>query len=50
MIEEREPAPDSEPATDTGERGKLSDHREQPILLDFHPKDGSPPPFDSMSA
>jgi thioredoxin-dependent peroxiredoxin len=50
MVEEGKPAPDIEPTTDSGERVKLSDFRGQPVVLYFYPKDGSLPPFDSLSA
>jgi peroxiredoxin Q/BCP len=50
MVEEGKPAPDFELTSDTGERVRLSDFRGKPVVVYFHPKDDSLPPFDSMSA
>jgi peroxiredoxin len=42
MVEEGGPAPDIEPAADSGERVKLSYFRRQPVVRSFYPKDDSP--------
>jgi peroxiredoxin Q/BCP len=42
MVEEGQPAPDFEVATDTGERLRLSDLRGRPLVLYFYPKDDTP--------
>ncbi len=39
MVEEGQPAPDFELASDEGERVKLSDFRGSPVVLYFYPKD-----------
>jgi thioredoxin-dependent peroxiredoxin len=39
MVEEGEPAPDFELASDSGEAVKLSELRGQPVVLYFYPKD-----------
>jgi peroxiredoxin Q/BCP len=42
VIEEGQPAPDFELATDSGERVRLSSLRGQPVVLYFYPKDDTP--------
>jgi thioredoxin-dependent peroxiredoxin len=39
VLEEGQPAPDFDLATDTGERVRLSDLRGKPVVLFFYPKD-----------
>jgi peroxiredoxin Q/BCP len=42
VVEEGQPAPDFELASDAGERVKLSDLRGHPVVLYFYPKDDTP--------
>ncbi len=42
MVEEGNPAPDFELATDAGERISLSDFRGKPVVLYFYPGDDTP--------
>ena len=42
MVEEGDPAPDFELATDTGERIRLSGLRGRPVVLYFYPEDDTP--------
>ena len=42
MVEEGEPAPDFELASDAGERVRLSDLRGRPVVLYFYPRDDTP--------
>ncbi len=39
MVEQGQPAPDFELASDTGEKVKLSDFRGSSVVLFFYPKD-----------
>ncbi|MBA3245711.1 MAG: thioredoxin-dependent thiol peroxidase [Actinobacteria bacterium] len=42
MVEEGQPAPEFELATDSGERVRLSSLRGKPVVLFFYPKDDTP--------
>ena len=42
MVEEGQPAPDFELASDNGKTVKLSDLRGKPVVLYFYPKDDTP--------
>ena len=42
MVEEGQPAPDFELASDSGKTVKLSDLRGKPVVLYFYPKDDTP--------
>jgi peroxiredoxin Q/BCP len=42
VVEEGQPAPDFELASDSGERVRLSDLRGKPVVLYFYPKDDTP--------
>jgi peroxiredoxin Q/BCP len=42
VVEEGQPAPDFELASDSGERVRLSDLRGMPVVLYFYPKDDTP--------
>jgi thioredoxin-dependent peroxiredoxin len=42
MVEEGQPAPDFELASDSGERVRLSSLRGQPVVLYFYPRDDTP--------
>ena len=42
MLSEKQPAPEFELATDTGEKVKLSDFRGRKVVLYFYPKDDTP--------
>ena len=42
MVEEGQPAPDFELASDTGETVRLSDLRGKPVVLYFYPRDDTP--------
>jgi peroxiredoxin Q/BCP len=42
MVEEGQPAPDFELASDTGETVRLSDLRGRPVILYFYPRDDTP--------
>jgi peroxiredoxin Q/BCP len=42
MVEEGSPAPDFELTTDAGERIKLADLRDKPVVLYFYPADYTP--------
>jgi thioredoxin-dependent peroxiredoxin len=42
VVEEGQPAPDFELASDTGERVRLSDLRGGPVVLYFYPRDDTP--------
>jgi peroxiredoxin Q/BCP len=42
MVDEGQPAPDFELASDTGETVRLSDLRGRPVVLYFYPRDDTP--------
>jgi thioredoxin-dependent peroxiredoxin len=42
MVEEGKPAPDYELTSDRGERVRLSQLRDKPVVLYFYPRDDMP--------